>query len=38
MLKELQANTLYTNNQIAEWFGLKAKKFSNKEQKEKKLK
>lgn len=37
MLKQLQSNTLYTNNQIAEWFGLKAKKFSNKEQKERKL-
>lgn len=34
---ELQENTLYTNNQIAQWFGLKAKKFSNKQQKKKKL-
>lgn len=37
MLKELQANTLYTNQEIAEWFGLKGKRFSSADQKERKL-
>lgn len=34
---ELKENTLYTNKQIAQWFGLKKGSFSNKEQKQKKL-
>lgn len=34
---KLEKNTLYSNSQIAEWFGLKSRKFTNKGQKEKKL-
>lgn len=34
---ELKENTLYSNNEIAEWFGLKSKRFSDKNQREKKL-
>lgn len=34
---QLEANKIYTNSQIAEWFGLKSKKFSNKAHRENKL-